>query len=195
MAIKMLTTKKHSKTTKLIQKSKETIKVVKANPRNMVDKPIGKTITTIEETNIVGIKEQPKMVAINEPKPIKEPKVKIVKERKVKDVVTKTQYNEAIRIIKLYYSQMALNEIKSYEELTDYKFDKSEKNQINLSKVISTRVANNLKIYFKTKNIEIDPNNFSIRLFKKINFEELEKQKKFGIKSLTDLKKYLQIEN
>ena len=187
---------------KLIQKSKEPIKVVKADPSNMVDKPIGKTITTIEETDIVGIKEQPKMVAINEPKPIKEPKVKpikepkvkIVKERKVKDIVTKSQYNEAIRIIKLYYSQMALNEIKSYEELTDYKFDKSEKNQINLSKVISTRVANNLKIYFKTKNIEIDPNNFSIRLFKKINFEELEKQKMFGLKGLTDLKNYLQIE-
>ena len=199
MAVKMLTTKKHSKMAKLIQKSKEPIEVIKADPKNMVDKPIGKTIESIKETNIVGIREQANMVAINEPKPIKERKVKVVKERKVKvvkerkvkDAVTKTQYNEAIRIIKLYYSQMALNEIKSYEELTNYKFDKSEKNQINLYKEISVRVANRLCVYFREKGVELDMHNFDVAYLKHINLSEINQMRNFGKGSLNLLTEYL----
>ena len=183
MAVKMLTTKKHSKMAKLIQKSKEPIEVIKADPKNMVDKPIGKTIESIKETNIVGIREQANMVAINEPKPIKE--------RKVKDAVTKTQYNEAIRIIKLYYSQMALNEIKSYEELTNYKFDKSEKNQINLYKEISVRVANRLCVYFREKGVELDMHNFDVAYLKHINLSEINQMRNFGKGSLNLLTEYL----
>jgi hypothetical protein len=190
MAVKFLTTKKHDKTAKLIKQNKivnYTIEFEISDPKDMADKPLGETISTIEETEIAGIKPQPKMVALKERKP--------VKERKIKDTVTKSQYNEAVKIIKQYYNQMALDEIKSYEELINYKFNHSEKNKINLSKEISARVANNLEIYFKTKGIEINPQSFSIRLFKKINFKELEKQRNFGFKCLTDLKNYLHIQD
>lgn len=49
MAVKMLTTKKHSKTAKLIQKSKEEnkpIEVVKT-PKKVVKKPIAKKVVLI----------------------------------------------------------------------------------------------------------------------------------------------------
>jgi hypothetical protein len=44
MAVKMLTTKKHSKTAKLIQKSKEAIEVAKPIAKKVVKKPIAKKV-------------------------------------------------------------------------------------------------------------------------------------------------------
>jgi hypothetical protein len=46
MAVKMLTTKKHSKTAKLIQKSKETIEVAKPT-KKVAKKPIAKKVILI----------------------------------------------------------------------------------------------------------------------------------------------------
>jgi glutamyl-tRNA reductase len=105
MAVKMLTTKKHSKMAKLIQKSKEPIEVVKANPKNMVDKPIGKTFASIKKPKIIGARKQSILVAINKPianKMVKKPIAKIPK-------IGKREYNRALKIVNQYLTQNEKN--------------------------------------------------------------------------------------
>jgi hypothetical protein len=177
MAVKMLTTKKHSKTAKLIQKSKAEnnhIEVVKPNPKNMVDKPIGKSIKKMKEPKIIGIKKQANLVAIKEPKQPKQPQY----------IITKVQYNRALKIVERYEKQ---NPIKTKKPIA-----KSNENQINLYREISVRVANRLCVYFREKGIELDMANFDVAYLKHINLSEINQMRNFGKGSLHLLKEYLE---
>jgi hypothetical protein len=89
MAVKFLTTKKHVKTAKVINKIKEDnkpIEFVKADPKNMVDKPIGKTIAKIKEPKII----------------VDKPITKIPK-------IGKREYNRALKIVNQYLKENEKN--------------------------------------------------------------------------------------
>lgn len=180
MAVKMLTTKKHTKTAKVISKIKKEnnpIQVVKANPKNMVDKPIGKSIKKIKEPKIIGIKKQANLVAMEEPKQPKQPK-------QPQYIITKVQYNRALKIVERYEKQ---NPIKTKKPI-----DNANENQINLYKEISVRVANRLCVYFKEKGIDLDMANFDVTYLKHINLSEITQMRNFGKGSLYLLKEYLE---
>jgi hypothetical protein len=177
MAVKMLTTKKHVKTAKTVSKIKEFLKpieVAKPNPKNMVDKPIGKTIKKMKEPKILGIKKQANLVAIKEPKEPKQPQY----------IITKVQYNRALKIVERYEKQ---NPIKTKNPI-----NKATENQINLYREISVRVANRLCVYFREKGIELDMANFDVAYLKHINLSEINQMRNFGKGSLYLLKEYLE---
>jgi hypothetical protein len=179
MAVKMLTTKKHVKTAKSITKIKETnkpIEVAKADPKNMVDKPIGKSIKKIKEPKIMGIKQQANLVDMKEPKEPKQPNY----------IVTKVQYNRALKIVELYRKQNP-TKIKIKKTLT-----KATENQINLYRETSPRVANRLCVYFREKGVELDMANFDVAYLKQINLSEISQMRNFGKGSLYLLKEYLE---
>jgi hypothetical protein len=161
MAVKMLTTKKHSKTAKAIDKIKEEnkpIEVVKT-PKKVVEPKAKKKVKTnklIQKEPIVFEKADPKNM--------------------LEKLITKRQYDNALRVIKQYEKEKGLQ----------------GKNGINLYKEISVRVANRLCVYFREKGIELDMANFDVAYLKHINLSEINQMRNFGKGSLYLLKEYLE---
>jgi hypothetical protein len=161
MAVKMLTTKKHSKMAKAINTIKEAnkpIEVVK-EPKKVVEPKAKKKVKTnklIQKKPIVFEKADPKNM--------------------LEKLITKRQYDNALRVIKQYEREKGLK----------------VKNGINLYKEISVRVANRLCVYFREKGIELDMVNFDVAYLKHINLSEINQMRNFGKGSLHLLKEYLE---
>ena len=171
MAVKMLTTKKHTKMAKVISKIKE------ANKPIEVVKPIAKKVVKI-----------PKAKKVVEPKKVKTNRL-IQKEQIILDkpdpknmlekLITKRQYDNALRVIKQYEREKGLQ----------------DKNCINLYKEINARVANSLSYYFKTRGVEVDVANFKVEHLKYIDLSKIQQTKNFGKGSLDKLKEFLDKQN
>jgi hypothetical protein len=198
MAVKFLTTKKHSKIANKISKIKEENKPIKelaklikevAKPIDEIAKPIKEVAKPIKEVakkpiatikfakpNLKNMLDKPIKKVVK--KPIKRPIFSITKN------VTIQEYIQAQLIVKQYEKE---NPIRRKKTIT-----KANKKQINLYKEISVRVANRICVYFREKGVELDMANFDEVYLKQINLNEIKLMRNFGKRSLFLLEQYLE---